>query len=136
MIIREPSKIQMQEGKTRTNRFKENAKRRRKRNSDDNPKRIKSLQQIIDEFRTTRDEIQSDFEWKYYNVTGLDITPSIQNDSTVTQYTPTTVTNEVIEISTQCACQLEIIVAVCSFGALVAIAYAIYKLTQFIRREK
>ena len=110
---------------------------RKRRGADANPKRIKSLQQILDEFKNTRDEIQSNFEWKYYNITGLDVTPTAQTTAPEVYNTTVIEANESTTIpSTHCNCQLGVILTACSFGALFIIAYAIYKSVKYIKREK
>ena len=132
IFMRKPHKNQPQKTETETNSFRKNTEGRKKRDTDDGPNRIKSLQQIINEFKNTRDEIQSNFEWKYYNITELELASPAQ---TTTHYTPT-ISNAVTEAPNQCACQLGIFIAVGSFGALIAIAYAIFKFIQHIRRGK
>ena len=111
--------------------------KRRKRGAEEEPKRIKSLQQIIDEFKSTRDEIQSNFEWKYYNISEWEAAPTMQTTiPEIYNFSSTEVYESTTSPSIQCRCQFEIILSICSFGALLVIAYATVKLINYLKREK
>ena len=109
---------------------------RQKRENDEDPKDFKSLQQILDEFKNTRDAIQDDFEWKYYNASIWETTPTKPTSSPTSLSIPIRKEDPFDSSPTQCQCHLGIILAVLSFGALIATAYAIQKLVNYMKREK
>ena len=112
-------------------------KPRWRRDDDENQNEFKSLQQILDEFKNTRDAIQEDFEWKYYNISSWEsstINPAPTLDTY--EFSNNKTDGSIELLSTKCSCHLEIILAMTSVGAMFLFAYALRKFVIFIRREK
>ena len=104
---------------------------RNKRSNEDS----KSLLDILEEFRSTRDAMQSNYEWKLYNGSMLNssqwepiVIPQIQNCSS-----PSIIKENQNEPR---RCNMEIGLTTLTFGALMVIAYAIIKLINYKKRSQ
>ena len=102
-----------------------------KRSSDD----AKSLTEIIEDFKNTRDAIKTNFEWKFYDIDefrnrtkDVPIEPKIRN---ITEPSDPSTNDEQIQ---QCNCNWEIFSTSMIFGALAIFAYAVLKIFKYKKR--
>ena len=102
-----------------------------KRSSED----AKSLTEIIEDFKNTRDAIKTNFEWKFYDIDefrnrtkDVPIEPKIRN---ITEPSDPSTNDEQIQ---QCNCNWEIFSTSMIFGALAIFAYAVLKIFKYKKR--
>ena len=95
----------------------------------------KSLTEILQDFKNTRDAISTNFEWKFYNIDeyrnksrAVPIQPEIRNISDSADMT--------YEQVPKCSCKWEIISITMGFGALAVIAYVIFKILSCKKRNR
>ena len=105
---------------------------RSKRSADE----AKTLTEILEEFKNARDAIQTNFEWKYYNIDEYKnrtrsepFKPEIEN-ITMINSNETAFMNK----TDTCNCKMEIFSTSLIFGALIIVAYAILKIISVKKR--
>ena len=105
---------------------------RSKRASDE----AQTLTEILEEFKNARDAIQTNFEWKYYNIDEYKnrtrsepFKPEIEN-ITMINSNETAFMNK----TDTCDCKMEIFSTSLIFGALIIVAYAILKIISVKKR--
>ena len=115
------------------NKIKNDGQSIRGRRSTDN---VNSLTEIMNDFKSKRDEIQTNYEWKHFNFSGLNDTewkiselPSFSNGSTSTE-------DVCSPIPCEQNCKWEIIMTSSIFGALAIITYALVKIFNCYKRNQ